>query len=31
VEVQERLPAGIYLVRLTQGARARVMKAVVVK
>ena len=31
VEFRERLPAGIYLVRLTQGTRMRVMKAVVVK
>ena len=30
VEFQGRLPAGIYLVRLTQGRQTRVMKAVVV-
>ena len=30
VEFQGRLPAGIYLVRLSQGYRTRVMKAVVV-
>ena len=31
VEWKERLPAGIYLVRLAQGRRAQVMKAVVVR
>ncbi len=31
VDLRENLPAGIYLVRLTQGSRTRVMKAVVLK
>ncbi|MGH7730437.1 MAG: hypothetical protein ACRENJ_04220 [Candidatus Eiseniibacteriota bacterium] len=31
VDVTERLPAGFYLVRLTQGSRTRVMKAVVLR
>ena len=31
VEVRADLPAGVYLVRLTQGSRVRVMKAVVLR
>jgi hypothetical protein len=31
VDVRESLPAGVYLVRLVQGSRTRVMKAVVVR